>query len=56
MEKKNLNLMNNCKKVGIILFVMSIGLFFLFVVCFLYIVIGGYVVGILLVEKIKQLY
>lgn len=56
MEKKNLNPMNNRKKVGIILFAMSIGLFFLFAVRFSYIVIGGHVAGTSLAEKTKQLY
>ncbi|HAQ7393623.1 TPA: penicillin-binding protein [Enterococcus faecium] len=56
MEKKNLNAMNNRKKVGIILFATSIGLFFLFAVRFSYIVIGGHVAGTSLAEKTKQLY
>ncbi|HBL2489701.1 TPA: penicillin-binding protein [Enterococcus faecium] len=56
MEKKNLNPMNNRKKVGIILFATSIGLFFLFAVRFSYIVIGGNVAGTSLAEKTKQLY
>lgn len=56
MEKKNLNTMNNRKKVGIILFATSIGLFFLFAVRFSYIVIGGHVAGTSLAEKTKQLY
>ncbi|HFP8845848.1 TPA: penicillin-binding transpeptidase domain-containing protein, partial [Enterococcus faecium] len=44
------------KKVGIILFATSIGLFFLFAVRFSYIVIGGHVAGTSLAEKTKQLY
>ena len=56
MEKKNLNPMNNRKKVGIILFATSIVLFFLFAVRFSYIVIGGHVAGTSLAEKTKQLY
>lgn len=56
MEKKNLNPMNNRKKVGIILFATSIGLFFLFAVRFSHIVIGGHVAGTSLAEKTKQLY
>ncbi|MBH1024882.1 penicillin-binding transpeptidase domain-containing protein [Enterococcus faecium] len=56
MEKKNLNPMNNRKKVGIILFATSIGVFFLFAVRFSYIVIGGHVAGTSLAEKTKQLY
>ncbi len=56
MEKKNLNPMNNRKKVGIILFATSIGLFFLFAVRFSYIVIGGHVAGTSLAEKTRQLY
>ncbi|WP_275400972.1 penicillin-binding transpeptidase domain-containing protein [Enterococcus faecium] len=56
MEKKNLNPMNNRKKVGIILFATSIGLFFLFAVRFSYIVIGGHVAGTSLAEKTQQLY
>ncbi|MBF8807681.1 MAG: penicillin-binding protein [Enterococcus lacertideformus] len=56
MEKKNLNPMNNRKKVGIILFATSIGLFFLFAVRFSYIVIGGHVAGTSLAEKTEQLY
>ena len=56
LEKKNLNPMNNRKKVGIILFATSIGLFFLFAVRFSYIVIGGHVAGTSLAEKTKQLY
>ncbi|MBO1088087.1 penicillin-binding transpeptidase domain-containing protein [Enterococcus hirae] len=56
MEKKNLNPTNNRKKVGIILFATSIGLFFLFAVRFSYIVIGGHVAGTSLAEKTEQLY
>ncbi|MBG7845899.1 penicillin-binding protein [Enterococcus faecium] len=56
MEKKNLNPINNRKKVGVILFATSIGLFFLFAVRFSYIVIGGHVAGTSLAEKTKQLY
>ena len=56
MEKKNLNPINNRKKVGIIVFATSIGLFFLFAVRFSYIVIGGHVAGTSLAEKTKQLY
>ncbi|MBH1211329.1 penicillin-binding protein [Enterococcus faecium] len=56
MEKKNLNPINNRKKVGIILFATSIGLFFLFAVRFSYIVIGDHVAGTSLAEKTKQLY
>lgn len=56
MEKKNQNPMNNRKKVGIILFATSIGLFFLFAVRFSYIIIGGHVAGTSLSEKTEQLY
>ena len=56
MEKKNLNPMNNRKKVGIILFATSIGLFFLFAVRFSYIVIGGHVAGTSLAVKTDQLF
>jgi len=44
-KKKNLSTMNNRKKVGIILFTTSIGLFFLFVTRLSYIVIVGDVAG-----------
>lgn len=56
IRKKNLTPMNNRKKVGVILFATSIGLFFLFAVRFSYIVIGGHVAGTSLAEKTKQLY
>lgn len=56
MGKKNLNPMNNRKKVGIILFATSIGLFFLFAIRLSYIVIGGHVAGTSLAEKTQQLY
>jgi penicillin-binding protein 2X len=48
--------MNNRKRVGILLFATSIGLFFLFAARFSYIVIGGKIVGTSLKEKTTQLY
>lgn len=56
MKKKNESPMNNRKKVGIILFATSIGLFFLFAVRLSYIVIGGTVSDVSLEEKTTQLY
>lgn len=56
MEKKNLNPMNNRKKVGIILFATSIGLFFLFAVRMIYVVAGGHVAGTSLKVKTEELY
>ena len=56
MKKKNLNPMNNRKKVGIILFATSIGLFFLFAFRTTYIVATGKVAGVSLKEKTASLY
>lgn len=56
VKKKNLNPMNNRKKVGIILFATSIGLFFLFAVRLTYIVAVGKVAGVSLSEKTANLY
>lgn len=56
VKKKNLNPMNNRKKVGIILFATSIGLFFLFAVRLTYIVAVGKVAGVSLPEKTANLY
>lgn len=56
MEKKNQNPMNNRKKVGIILFATSIGLFFLFAVRMIYVVAGGHVAGTSLKVKTEELY
>lgn len=56
VKKKNLNPMNNRKKVGIILFATSIGLFFLFAVRLTYIVAVGKVAGVSLSEKTASLY
>ncbi len=56
LEKKNQTTTNNRKKVGIILFATSIGLFFLFVTRLSYIVIVGNVAGTSLAEKTKSLY
>lgn len=56
MKKKNLNPMNNRKKVGIILFATSIGLFFLFAFRFSYVVVTGKVGDTVLSEKTKELY
>lgn len=56
MKKKNLNPMNNRKKVGIILFATSIGLFFLFAFRTTYIVATGKVSGVSLKEKTASLY
>ena len=55
-KKKNLNPMNNRKKVGIILFATSIGLFFLFAFRTTYIVATGKVAGVSLKEKTASLY
>ena len=56
VKKKNLNPMNNRKKVGIILFATSIGLFFLFAFRLTYIVAVGKVSGVSLAEKTEALY
>ncbi|MGC6767209.1 peptidoglycan D,D-transpeptidase FtsI family protein [Enterococcus sp. LJL51] len=56
IQKKNLNPMNNRKKVGIILFATSIGLFFLFAVRLTYIIGAGKVAGVSLKEKTEALY
>ena len=56
LKKKNQTTTNNRKKVGIILFATSIGLFFLFVTRLSYIVIVGNVAGTSLAEKTKSLY
>ncbi|WP_321385289.1 penicillin-binding protein 2 [uncultured Enterococcus sp.] len=56
IRKKNLNPMNNRKKVGIILFATSIGLFFLFAFRLSYIIGTGKVAGISLKEKTEELY
>ncbi len=55
-KKKNLSTLNNRKKVGIILFTTSIGLFFLFVTRLSYIVIVGDIAGTSLEEKTQALY
>ncbi|EOL48932.1 penicillin-binding protein 2X [Enterococcus phoeniculicola] len=55
-KQKNLNPMNNRKKVGILLFATSIVLFFLFVARFSYIVVKGEIAGTSLEEKTKSLY
>lgn len=55
-KKKNLSTMNNRKKVGIILFATSIGLFFLFATRLSYIVLVGKVAGTSLEEKTEALY
>ncbi|MGL4697217.1 peptidoglycan D,D-transpeptidase FtsI family protein [Enterococcus larvae] len=56
IRKKNLNPMNNRKKVGIILFATSIGLFFLFAFRLSYIIGSGEVAGVSLKEKTEELY
>ncbi|GCF93970.1 penicillin-binding protein [Enterococcus florum] len=56
IRKKNLTPMNNRKKVGILLFATSIGLFFLFAVRMIYVVAGGHVAGTSLKEKTEELY
>lgn len=55
-KKKNLSTRNNRKKVGIILFATSIGLFFLFVARLSYIVVVGNVAGESLETQTKDLY
>lgn len=55
-KKKNLSARNNRKKVGIILFATSIGLFFLFVARLSYIVVVGDVAGESLETQTKNLY
>lgn len=55
-QKKNLNPMDNRKKVGIILFATSIGLFFLFAARLIFITAGGTVAGTSLDEKTAELY
>lgn len=56
IRKKNLTAMNNRKKVGVILFATSIGLFFLFAVRMIYVVAGGHVAGTSLKAKTEELY
>lgn len=56
IKSKNLNPMNNRKKVGIILFATSIGLFFLFAARMSYLVVVGRVAGTSLKEKTEALY
>ncbi|MBL1227861.1 penicillin-binding protein 2 [Enterococcus sp. BWB1-3] len=56
IRKKNLNPTNNRKKVGIILFAASIGLFFLFAFRLSYIISSGEVAGVSLKEKTQDLY
>lgn len=56
IRKKNLTPMNNRKKVGVILFATSIGLFFLFAVRMIYVVAGGHVAGTSLKAKTEELY
>lgn len=55
-KKKNLSTRNNRKKVGIILFATSIGLFFLFVARLSYIVVVGDVAGESLETQTKKIY
>mgnify|MGYP005982842227 CR=1 FL=1 len=55
-KKKNLNPTNNRKKVGIILFATSIGLFFLFAFRLSYIINTDEVAGVSLKEKTQELY
>src|SRR5699024_6252708 len=55
-KKKNLSTKNNRKKVGIILFATSIGLFFLFVARLSYVVVVGNVAGVSLETKTQNLY
>lgn len=56
IRKKNLTPMNNRKKVGVILFATSMGLFFLFAVRMIYVVAGGHVAGTSLKVKTEELY
>lgn len=56
IRKKNLTPMNNRKKVGVILFATSIGLFFLFAIRMIYVVAGGHVAGTSLETKTEELY
>lgn len=56
IRNKNLNPMNNRKKVGIILFGTSIGLFFLFASRLTYVVVVGKVAGESLEAKTQALY
>lgn len=56
IRKKNLTPMNNRKKVGVILFATSIGLFSLFAVRMIYVVAGGHVAGTSLKVKTEELY
>ncbi|MGX7203886.1 penicillin-binding transpeptidase domain-containing protein [Enterococcus pingfangensis] len=56
IRKKNLTPMNNRKKVGVILFATSIGLFFLFAIRMIYVVAGGHVAGTSLEAKTEELY
>ncbi|KMT40561.1 peptidoglycan D,D-transpeptidase FtsI family protein [Melissococcus plutonius] len=56
IQNKNVNPMNNRKKVGIILFATSIGLFFLFAYRLTYITVTGKVAGESLEKRAKELY
>lgn len=56
IRKKNLTPMNNRKKVGVILFATSIGLFFLFAIRMIYVVAGGHVADTSLETKTEELY
>lgn len=56
IRKKNKSPMNNRKKVGIILFATSIGLFFLFAIRLGYLVVVGEVAGTSLKTKTEALY
>ncbi len=55
-RKKNQNPTNNRKKVGIILFATSIGLFFLFAARLGYLVVVGNVADLLCEKKTPRLY
>lgn len=56
LKRKNQSTTNNRKKVGIILFTTSIGLFFLFAMRLTYIVVVGEVAGTSLADKTRDLY
>lgn len=56
IRKKNQSPMNNRKKVGILLFATSIGLFFLFATRMIYVVAGGHIAGTSLEKKTSELY
>lgn len=56
IEKRNLSPANNRKRVGVILFSVTIAMFLIFIVRFSYIIVFGKVAGVSLTEQTKKLY